>query len=496
MAFDTNKFVEAFAQAYGAASGSEQRFKHDIPTPITIGQHLHGQAGIFGVPGIDQDVFATRVKPRGLLQILPAYPTNYTHPIVAYLTGFTDDENAAEKTAPCDDPLAAGDMKSCLQGALFGYIDRKTKTADLAVLGETLNRGEMYDLRLMNDPLLEGALMSMPDVPNDMRLPLASEVLSRWMALGVAFERKLGPLTYTGNPNNNTSGGYAEYHGLETLVGTGKIDIITGTTCPALDSYIYNWNYARLDLGGNLALLVRVFTHIFRFLDDVASRTGLEPVVWVISMRRNLFDEIVDGWPCAYGTYRCTSGVVQDAAITQLVIDGMAQREMSEEMRNGRYLKIDGVNVPVIVDDFIPEDTNTTNANVKSGCFASDIYILPLTVRGGIVSLFWEFFNFSGPNAAISQIQVGRVTQDYWTDGGRWLWTVQRTLRCLEWTALIRPRLRLLTPHLAGRIQNMQYCPIRHYREDEPGSAYFADGGDISRSTNQYDKNDFPAAIT
>lgn len=472
------------------------RYKHDLGTPISLTTNLtHGTGGIFGVPGIGRDVFATRVKPRGLMQILPAVGSIWSQPLVAYLTGFTDDENVAEKDKVCDVPPAAGQMKSCLQGALFGRVERKTEQFEITQAMNPMNQGETLDLRIINDPLIESGLSVPSSIPREAGNVLMRQVLALWMNLGVALERKLGPLTFTGNPSNNSAGGgYQEFHGLETLVGTGKIDVITNNVCSALNSDLRNFGYKRIDQNGSN--LVAVLTSMVRYINDIATRTGLDPVQHVFAMRRNLFDDLADIWPCAYGTYRCTASGVSDPSITQLVVDAGAQRQMAEDMRNGKYLMIDGVKIPVIIDDFIPEDSQITNSNVRSGCFASDIYYLPLTVRGGIVSLFYEYYDFSAANGVMQAVVDGHMTDDYWTDGGRYLWTKQRTGWCMEWWAMIKPRLRLLTPHLAGRLQNVAYCPALHFREDEPTSPYFFDGGSTSRTNTQYDKNDFPAAQT
>lgn len=490
---DYDQILDTMADSFKKAA-AEQRLKHDIPGSISVTTNLmHGQSGIFGHPGISQDVFATRVKPRGLLEVLPSRGNMQEQPLVAYLTGFTDDESGAEKDGVCDDPLAAGEIKNCLQGALYGRVERKTKTLELNALGRQVNRGEFFDLRLVNDPLLDGNLLSMPNVPQDFAAIINNEVMARWMTLGVAFERKLGPLVYTGTPANNTAGGgYKEFHGLETLVGTGKIDVVTGTACAALDSDVRDFAYARVDTNANT--LYRMFVSMFRNLEYIASSTGLDPVEWIIVMRRNLFDELVDIWPVTYSTHRLLGGNMSDSSVTQLSLDAGELAREAREMRNGRFLTIDGVRRRVVIDDFIPEETNTTSASVTSGCFASDIYILPMVVRGGILSTFFEYIDFNAMNGAMANARSGRVSDEYWTDGGRFLWTTNRTLWCLEWIAKIEPRLRLLTPHLAGRIQNVTYCPIKHYREDDPNSGYHFDGGSVTRNNVIYNAADFPAA--
>src|SRR5574341_198146 len=293
LGIDVDLFVSALGTALKQAEkGSPERRKHDIiglGTPST--NLVHGPNGLFGYPGIERDVFSTRVKPRGLLDVLAARGTNDITTVVGYLMGFTDDESGTEKATPCADPLMAGEIKSCLQGALFGRFERKTDTLELNKLGARVNRGEMFDLRLVNDPLLDSNLLSMPSsIPQAFSRALTSEVLARWMTLGVAFERKLGPTVYTGSPTNNVGTGYAEYHGLETLVGTGKIDVITNTLCAGLDSYIRNASYRRIDTNGSF--YVQLFIDVIHQLRNRASHMGLDPVSWLIVMREGMFDAL------------------------------------------------------------------------------------------------------------------------------------------------------------------------------------------------------------
>lgn len=484
-----NEFFDMLLKGMAEA---EARQKHDLSSTTATTNLMHGPAGIFGYPGIEQDVFATRVKPRGLMSVLPSQGAIDENPIVAYLTGFRDDDSTDEKDGVCDTPISAGEIKNCLQGALFGRVERKTDVIEFNATGRRTNRGEFLDLRLVNDPLLESSFALPGSIPQAGMDALAREVLARWMTMGVSFERKLGPLMYTGTPaNNSTNGGYKEFHGLETLVGTGKVDIISGNTCPALDSDVRDFNY--LDAAANAVTLVETLTDMWRYVNDIASRTGLDPTTWTFVMRRNLFNEIADVWPCAYGTYRCTVDNVADSTIARVMVDGMAQRGMADDIRNGLYLLIDGVRVPVLIDDFIPEETDTTSANVDAGEFASDIYLIPLQVRGGIVSTYLEYFDFS--KGVMQEIMTGKLGNEYWTDGGRFLWTYARTAWCAEWWAKIEPRLRLLTPHLAGRLQNVLYSPLKHYREDEPDSDYFFDGGNYERSSAPYDATDFPSRL-
>lgn len=481
---DKNSVLDALIDALQTranSKGLDLGRKHDLADGFSLTTNfMHGVGGIFGVPGIERDVIATRVKPRGLLNVLPARGSVVEQPVFAYLTGFTDDENGAEKDGVCATPLEAGEIKSCYQGAQFGRFERKTEPLELNAVGRMVNRGEMFDLRLLNDELLAGDNLMVPgSIPNNASQILNSEVLARWMTVGVAMERLLGPKVYTGDPTNNSGGGgYKEFLGLETLVGTGKVDVFTGTACPSLDSDVRDFGNALVD--ADTMTIFRMLTDMFRNLRDIASRTGLDPVEWVIVMRSNLFNELADLWPCAYGTYRCGSDGVFDSSVVSVNIDGMSQRQLSDEIRNGRYLLLDGIRVPVVLDDFIPE------VEVAPGQFTSDIYVLPLTVRGGYVSTYFEYVDFQNAGGVMSQITQGRLGNEYWTDGGRFLWTYHRTGWCAEWWVKTEPRLILRTPHLAGRIQNVGYAPLTHFREDDPASAYFFNGGEVARDNSIY----------
>lgn len=463
---------------------SGEEYKHDLPSGYSPTNNLmHGPSGVFGGPGLEQQVFASRVKPKGLSSVIPGRGTIDVSPVVAYLTGFTDSESGTEPTDPCDDPLRAGLIKSCVQGAAFGRVARKTSPLRLVDIGLRNNRSEFMDLRVVNDPIVDTSFFA-PNLPTEARQALNSEVAARMLVLGSAFENVLYPMMYNGSPANNTaSNGYMEFPGLQTTVGTGKVDILTNTSCPSLDSIVIDWNYSNVTTTSSL--FFAWFTSVFRNLRHNASRMSMGDVQWVIVMREDLFHELADIWPCVYATYRCTVDNVEDSNLARVMVDGMAQRAMSDDIRNGMYLIVDGRRYPVIIDDGIPELTDTTSANLEAGEFSSDIYILPLTVRGGIPVTYMEYRDFSqGVAPAIAEAKLGNVA--YVSDGGRFLWYSQFENGCFAMAATIEPRLRLLTPHLAARIQNVMYSPYQHFRDPFNDDPYFVNGGDTSRSNAPY----------
>ena len=164
---------------------------------------------------------------------------------------------------------------------------------------------------------------------------------------------------------------------------------------------IKDFNYGLVDEVANGTDIVKVLTYMNRFLRHNATRMNFDPTTWAITMRPELFFEITAVWPCSYLTYR------------RIFWDAIDQINLRDTMRGGSYLLIDGIQVPVIQDDGITEETDADNVNILAGQFASDIYFIPLTIRGGQTVTFM--------------------------------------------------------PQLAGRLQNVRYAPLQHtYTSNTP----------------------------
>jgi hypothetical protein len=468
----TNDQIQTAVKELIMNGGSAQQKVTASGTPST--PYTHGPGGLFGVEGIERDLLHTRIGGNGLAATLPVNPSQFTDPLFGYITGFQD----ATGTVPvnvCDDPEVAGSMKSCLQTAPFGRYSFQTRELELNRIGQLINRGEFNDLRLLNDPIapLMGRTI-FPKLSGQSQLAAGAEVLSRMLELGVAFSNRLGRQLYTGTPaNNSAGGGYMEFQGLDVLIGTTKVDAITGQDCPSLDSDIKDFNY-QLVSDGTDPDIVRVTTTQWRFVNHIASQTGLSPARWVFTMRTNLFHELTDVWACEYWSYRC--GVTDNE---RLVINGPDQVALRDSMRNGNYLLIDGVRVPVVLDDFIVEETEGDAAALGPGQFASDMYLVPLTAMGGTPVTFFQHFDYrAGATQAMVQ---GRVSSHFWTDAGQYLWTWDNQNWCIVWESKIEPRVVLRTPQIAGRITNVAYEPLQHYRDVHPDDPYFVDGGVTDR---------------
>lgn len=469
--------IQAALAAFMAQNGSVRQ----KAVSAVSGPYLFGQGGLFGVPGLERNVISTRIQPMGLAGALPARGTNITDPLYPYITGFLD-VTGSVAAGICDDPQTAGAIKNCLQTAQFGRYSFQTRTFELNRLGQQTNRGEFQDLVLMNEPLVEGANNITPSTGTAFRM--LNEAVNRFVEVGVAFQNKLARQVYIGNPaNNNAGGGYEEFPGLDILIGTTKVDAKTGTPCPSLRSDIKDFNYNAVT-SSHAGGIVNVMTYMMRILRNNASRMNMGDTRWAIVMRETLFYELTAIWPCSYITQRCVTGLTANTNIETVNANDMIQ--MRDDMRDGNYLLIDGMRVPVILDDAIDEEFSGDTNRVPSGSFASDVYFIPLTVKGNVAVTFWEYFDYNGPNAAMSALRetaFGGLDTSFWTDGGRFLWARKPMNNwCLQWIAKTEPRLILLTPHLAGRLLNVVYTPLQHTRDAFPDQDYFTDGGVTSRS--------------
>lgn len=463
-----NALIDALAEALAPALAK----KSATGTPTSY--YNHGTNGLFAQQGINQDVIATVVRPTGMLEVLPAYATVYTNPYFAYLTGFRADTGDEPSTA-CADCVVAGLAKACYQTAQFGRYCRETRELDIERVAELVNRGEETGLRLVN-PVLGDVNAFSPSLTRQNFF--ASEIARAMVEVGVSFERVLGPQIWQGNPANNIGAGYAEFPGLDILIATGKVDAFTNTSCPSLNPDIKDFNYQ--DVCSGTPSIVHTMTYMARYLKKNASTMGMDPVGWVIAMREELFYELTACWPCSYLSYRCS--VTDGANIDPVPSFDTAQAvAMRDAMREGKYLLIDGMRWRVVLDDGIAEDTNVNNANLQPGEFASDIYFIPMTVRSNFQATYLEYFDFSQAQETVNFAGLNNIFKI--TDAGKFIWNTSWVNNCFLIRGVIRPRIILLTPQLAGRITNVKYTPLQHTRQPFPTDGYFVDGGVYSTTT-------------
>jgi len=464
--FNSKAFAQAFAKAMDVALGT----KAPANTPSAVGW-IHGPGGIFGIAGLDQDVVSARITPRGISQVLPVFPDQYTHPEFAYITGIEESgEEPATECATCP----SGETEGCIQTAQFGFVCRETKTLTPNRAIERINSGEV-DLALVNDILGRDDFFQ-PIQSYDQGTVMQIATIWAMLEVGMLLQNQFVPMVWQGNPANNIGTGYAEFPGLDLLIGTGKQDAHTGTLCPALDSDVKEFGYAAVnstDGSGNFNV-VRQLSYLEAYLYHNADRQNLIPATWAIAMRPELWYELTEIWPVAYLT---TRNVTIPGGNT-MMLDASRVNDMRDDMRSGMYLFLNGRKHTVILDDGIYECTNANDANVPAGSYASNIYLVPLTYMGGRPATLFQHKDYRSARVEIAASHQGDVM---WTDAGRFLWAAERIKWCYTLSGKMEPRIVLKTPQIAGRLDHVMYTPLQHFRSPFQDSDYFYKGGVAER---------------
>ena len=438
----------------------------------------HGPGGAFSSFGLSKPVFSSLILPyMGLGGMLPAVSSQDTNPLWGIMTGV----NAATGTNPsgvCDDCKTAGKMKLCTHSLPYGRYCLDTQVYQVDRIGERRNRAEFTDLQLINSAFGMPFKGMNPSAAGGN--PLQNEFDKMMFEFAVSWGLLYSSQLFAASPANNTAGGgYREFVGLDLQINTGHVDAETGVACAGADSIIRSMGSVEVNTNGDT--YVSQITNVMRNLKFIASRTGSNPVRWVIAMRWGLFYELTNIWPCAYHSYRCQ---VTDTANINVVpsLDSAAMTDMRDQMRGdfnamtGQYLLIDGEKVQVVIDDGIAETQGAGST------FTSSIYFIPITIAGGVPVTYWNFFDFAGPNSAEDISRMAPDGSYFISDGGRFLWHRKPPSNwCVEMAALTKPRIMLETPYLAARLTNVRYTPIAHERDFNTSASYYVDGGGYTR---------------
>ena len=457
-------------ESLAAFAGAMETFKTASSTATQL--PAHGPGGVFSTPGLNQNVFNAMIIPySGLAKILPKFKSVDIWPLHAITTGVTA-VTGTHPTGNCEPCKVPGNLKEGQITAAFGRRCLSTKTIDVSNVGARNNRGEFTDLKWIGDPFAQAA-SSLPTTPMGRGSnPLLSELAKARAEFLAGYAQEFSRELYTGNPVNN-SGTYAEFRGLNILVNSGYQDAITGAFLSAADSLVKNFN---INVTGNGAEFVNQLTAVYRRQSMAASDMGLAPVTFAFVMPEMLFYELTSVWPCAYNTSKCAA----NAGGATVNLDGTDQRQLVQDMRNGEYLLIDGAKVRVILDNAITQ-TDT------DGTFSSTIYLLPLTVRGGIASTYLEFFDYSNGDASEVISAFGTPGKYDVTDGGRFIWARRENGFCVSMDSVARERLILETPWLAARFTNVLYTPVAVTKSGFPTDGNrFYNGGNTSMTAPSF----------
>ena len=431
----------------------------------TAGAQLHGPGGLLGTYGLNKQIVNAAIMPRGLSGRLPVRPSIDTNEIFAIFTGQLA-STGTEPSAACAEWPLVGQFKVCKQQHPFGQQGRESQVLNIKYAGQVINRGEFTDNVLFGSPNMGD---NVTPGPVDWSRVLQTEYEKKLGELYAGYFRDYARYIYTGNPQTTAgSMGWMQYRGLDLLVATGKRDAISGVLCPAADSIVFDFNGTNATTSGS-TVYDRI-ANIVTNLERLAEQLNFE-VKWALTMRYGAFWALTNIWPCVYATAGCISPntIVHTQSMQEAT-------QMRDEMRNGRYLLIEGKRYEVVIDDTI---TETPAAGGVVGTYQSNVYFLPLTANGE-PTLFWEYFSFN-EQAIAAAAQM--APSGYFTtlQNGRFLQVRQSpTHTCVQVEVIERPRLILLTPFLAAKFTNLRYNITVHERDAFPDETYFVNGGGIN----------------
>lgn len=474
----------------------EQGQKNDPAANIPAGQILQQNGGLFATPGLERPVFSAMLRPmQGLADAMPVMPAGtsiqpdsdyggYDAPLFDTITGVTAGNSEAwdaQPNAPCDDAPIGGLMKACAMTQPYARMYQGIQLR-MNELGRIRNRGVPTDLSLVNQAPVTGMNFLPTNTQNANNDALRSILFNRFFTAGVSFQRLFAPLVYSMTPANNKAGGGAKQsQGIDILINSGnKYDAITGTPCPAMDSDIKNFQCQIVSQAGND--IVATIDSMYSFLAWNAEQMGLAPVQWAMVMRPELFDEITKIWPIRY--YQELIAALSGSSSGRLNFNVNEASAARDDYRRGQFLPLRGERIPVIRDTGIIEYNVTTRAGLAAGQYCSDIYFVPFTVLGGIPVLYWEYFDQDNAQMRAAE-QLGNFSATWTTDSGRFRWYKNERNGCIDLRFEIEFRPILRTPQLAGRVLNVGYQPLQHFRSYDPASNYFADGGRVNTPLGQ-----------
>ena len=432
---------------------------------------LHGQGGLWAMSGLDREIVTAKIEPFGISTVLPVIPSVDENPIFGAVTGI--EKRGVRSENPSED-APTGYIKGGSLTAKFGLTRQDTNTIDVMNVAMRKNRGDFKDLMLRGDllgtaGLTPTAIRAMSDAEF-----LTNLVSAEMITAAIIAQRELSTDMWQGTV------GIGAFPGLDVQINTGHIDAFTGAAMPSVDSKVIDFNFN--SVNGGSPDIVEIMHAMEHYLYFNAIHMGFDPVQWVIVMRPELWEELINVWVCKYFTNHCSDNAGNNIVH---VNDGTAA-ELRAQMKNAHYLDINGRRYPVIEDTGIYQrDWNTDAGSLAEGEFASSIYFVPLAVQGGAFkTTYREYKDYSSAEAMLSQIKEGK---QFWTDGGIYSWSIEdKKGWCVKLALRSEQRVVLRTPHLAGKIQKVKYSPILPTRSPYQDDIYFLDGGVSMRSKDVY----------
>lgn len=473
--------------------GFAEAYKNDPPgTPV--GPYNHGPTGLFNRIDLDNPIMAAFMRARpGVAASLPVFnearnlggvyggEDNVFDTIITGVTAGAADSFANQPTVACDDGPVAGLKKLCSIVNTNGAYKVSTRELEIHRAGRVQNQvPDAMTRTLMNTPVMAQVLGSPNDTPS-LQNAISNELAGRIWEMSIGMERMFFPRIFVGSPANN-SGEAKDIVGLDIHINAGNKRDATGSgLCTAADSLMLDFGYDLV--GGAGRDIVQYLEWTMHYLNDKATRQGLAPASWILAMRPDQFFRLSEVWPIRQ--YQAALAQINNFTNGRVVVNATQAQDMRDSFRQQGVLPINGQLVPVVLDDTIVEEGPDQTDNLISGQYASDIYVIPVTVMGGFPATFWEYFDHSNQqSAAIERMAGNNVT--FSSDGGLYRWDVNYNNGCLKLNIRWSPRLRMKTTQLAARIQNVGWGNLGHTDSWDPNSDYFFNGGRTEGDNNLF----------
>lgn len=458
-----------------------------VTGPTQPPNHIYGHdaGGLFNTPCVSRRLFSAVPLPRkGLQALLPVMPSQISSPQVGIITGVTSTDEDAETndaiTGECGRGPSAGKLKYCvINDYPFGDFSRSMSAINIRKAGRMACRTDTFDYQVLGNPFNMGAAQqNVPGFPglNSIGNVANNEASKALFELGVAWSRDFARIFYTGNPAGAWDEWTMPFRGMDLLINDGYQDIISGNLCTRVDSYVADFTAftgGTADIESNPGAIVQAIVEITNLLFRRAVQMGVDPARWVLTMPYNLFRKLCYLWPCAFYTSFCTPATGYTGNL-----DAAAQQALTQSMLSGQYLLVgtpdnpDG-RIAVVLDDAITESTGD-DADLESSIRWVCTHIL-----SNYVVTYMEYFDYNGMNGPMEiakQVGQGGNYQTY--DNGRFLaHFIAPEGTCVQVAFYMEPRLRVDTPWLCARLDNVEYSPIVPQDSAFPGDDTYYDGG-------------------
>lgn len=477
--------VDTALKTEGADTGVAAK---NNPPLSPVGPYLHGPSGLFNRRERENPVFSTIMSPMmGVAESLPVFngarnlDNNFGGTDAAFDTLITGtsagalDDFAQQPTAPCQDGPVGGLLSVGSIVNTFGNYKMSTREVDINRAGRVTDMTDAFSVQVANQ--FPQGLFGTPSGVPSLQNAVNNELSSRIWEMILSFQRMFAPRVFTGSPANN-NGEARDIVGLDIHINAGnKKDAQSNVLIAAANSNVLNFGSA---LIGSATNIMRIIEAADAQATWKARRQGLGTPEYEIAMRPELWQEITDVIPAQ----KLQKVMAVIATITSAVgnIDAESIYAQRNALRDSQMIPVNGRMIKVVLDDTITE-TNLGNIGGVPR-YSSTIYGIPLTVLGGYPVTFWEYFNHGNNQANAIQQMVGGLT--WTTDGGLFRWTADFARGCLKLNATFTPRLRMRTPQLAWRIDNVAYAPTQHFDSWNPSSSYFTAGGVTTGDNPKY----------